>query len=398
MANHPLWQVSAGEPIFSQGSQGKTAFLIESGEVEISVNKGGHKLVISRLGPGEIFGELALFSDQPRSASATAIGETELAIITPENLRSAVQSANPLLSALIRCNLGRFAWTQRYMLQHAAPSVTPDALDHLAARERQTESEITQGMRESQFQNFYQPIFNARTGDLAGFEALMRWYHPTRGLVTPGSFISIAESSGQIIELGSFALKQALKDLRQFQERNGSPLFMSVNMSVRQLLEPGEVAHLIEIIQTSGIAPEQIKLEITESLLVDDPAHAPEALGQIKQTGVKLAVDDFGTGYSSFSYLHLYPLDTLKIDRSFIQGVKHEPRRMAILKAIAQLSKDLGFSVVAEGIETEEELSAVQALDCDLLQGFLLSKPLPAELVLTRLHRGLRAGGLGGSS
>jgi len=163
---------------------------------------------------------------------------------------------------------------------------------------------------------------------------------------------------------------------------------MSVNLSVRQLLEPREIDRLVDIVRDSGVAPERIKLEITESLLVDDPAHAPLALEHIRSTGVKLAIDDFGTGYSSLSYLHLYPLDTLKIDRSFVQGVRKEPRRMRILKAIVHLARDLGISVVAEGIETEDELEAIRALECDLLQGFLLSKPIPAELILTRLRRG----------
>ena len=396
MEDRPVWYAAAGESIFSQGGQGKMAFLVESGEVEISTTKNGRKLVISRLGPGEIFGELALFSDQPRSASAKAISASELAIITPETLRSAINSADPVLASLIRCNLGRFAWTQRYMLQHAAPSHSVLALDSVAASERQTEIEISTGIAESQFRNFYQPIFSSATGEIAGFEALLRWYHPTRGLVTPGSFVNVAEQTGQIIELGSFALREALKDLRRFQERlDGSggetasfPLFMSVNLSVRQLLEPQEIDRLVDIVRDSGVAPEQIKLEITESLLVDDPAHAPLALEHIRSTGVKLAVDDFGTGYSSLSYLHLYPLDTLKIDRSFVQGVRKEPRRMRILKAIVHLARDLGFSVVAEGIETQDELDAIRALECDFLQGFLLSKPIPAELILTRLRRG----------
>ena len=396
MEDRPVWYAAAGESIFSQGGQGKTAFLIESGEVEISTTKNGRKLVISRLGPGEIFGELALFSDQPRSASAKATCDSELAIITPETLRSAINSADPVLASLIRCNLGRFAWTQRYMLQHAAPSHSVLALDSVAASERQTEIEISTGIAESQFRNFYQPIFSSETGEIAGFEALLRWYHPTRGLVTPGSFVNVAEQTGQIIELGSFALREALKDLRRFQDRldnsggkeSSSPLFMSVNLSVRQLLEPREIDRLVEIVRDSGVAPELIKLEITESLLVDDPAHAPLALEHIRSTGVKLAIDDFGTGYSSLSYLHLYPLDTLKIDRSFVQGVRKEPRRMRILRAIVHLARDLGFSVVAEGIETEDELQAIRELECDLLQGFLLSKPIPAELILTRLQRG----------
>lgn len=396
MEDRPVWYAAAGESIFSQGGQGKTAFLVESGEVEISTTKNGRKLVISRLGPGEIFGELALFSDQPRSASAKAICDSELAIITPETLRSAINSADPVLASLIRCNLGRFAWTQRYMLQHAAPSHSVLALDSVAASERQTEIEISTGIAESQFRNFYQPIFSSETGEIAGFEALLRWYHPTRGLVTPGSFVNVAEQTGQIIELGSFALREALRDLRRFQERLDnsaglsapSGLFMSVNLSVRQLLEPREIDRLVDIVRDSGVAPERIKLEITESLLVDDPAHAPLALEHIRSTGVKLAIDDFGTGYSSLSYLHLYPLDTLKIDRSFVQGVRKEPRRMRILKAIVHLARDLGFSVVAEGIETEDELNAIRALECDFLQGFLLSKPIPAELILTRLRRG----------
>jgi len=385
-----------GEVIFRRGQKGDHAYLIRDGQVEISTDQGGKKVVIANLGPGEVFGELALISQQPRTATAIATQATTAAVISTEHLQSAISNADPLLQTLLRGNLGRFLWTQRFMLQHAAPRSGDSSLEHQAEQERHVEADIGRGMKGQEFQLYYQPIIDLAEGHIAGFEALMRWQHPERGTVSPGEFIDVAEATGQIVSLGAWALQEALAALKDFQQRieksnpSQPPLFMSVNVSGRQLLELDEIEHLGQVLADSGVDPAQVKLEITESLLVDDPMHAAVALQQLRDKGVKLAIDDFGTGYSSLSYLHLFPLDTLKIDRSFVQDMVKDPRRVRIVRAIAGLARDLDLNIIAEGVENEQEMASLDRFECDFVQGFLLARPKTADDIRKLLAEGPR--------
>ncbi|MCP1727824.1 EAL domain-containing protein (putative c-di-GMP-specific phosphodiesterase class I) [Natronospira proteinivora] len=388
MAELPNTRFDAGETIFHRGEPGDHAYLIRSGQVEISTDQGGKKVVIANLGPGEVFGELALISHQARTATATTTRDTEATVISTERLQAAIDSADPLLQTLLRGNLGRFIWTQRFMLQHASPKSEDSSLAHQAERDRNVEAEIGRAIKTREFELFYQPIVDLEKGHIAGFEALMRWRHPDRGTVSPGEFIGVAEATGQIVAMGAWALEEALEQLKGFQAivdqqalDEQPPLFMSVNVSGRQLLELDEIEHLGAVLKQSGVAPERIKLEITESLLVDDPMHAAIALQQLRDLGVRLAIDDFGTGYSSLSYLHLFPLDTLKIDRSFVQDMIHDPRRERIVRAISGLARDLDLNIIAEGVENEEELASLNRFECDYVQGFLMAKPQTADQI-----------------
>ena len=382
--------VAAGEQIFEQGGHGKIAFLVERGSVEIATEQGGRDLVIATLGPGEVFGEMALISNQPRNASARALEDTELTVITPERLQTVLNEADPLLTRLLRSNLGRFSWTQRFMLQTAGHSAGDVPLKHLAEEQERIEKAIHQGMLNEEFTLFYQPVIDTGSQKIAGFEALMRWQHPERGVVSPAEFMDVAENSGQIVSLGFRALEQALSDLKAFEQTLGTDaqeLFMSVNLSARQLLDAEEVDRLVALIDESGVPARRVKLEITESLLVDDPEFAASALESLKAKGVRLAIDDFGTGYSSLSYLHLFPLHTLKVDRSFVSNMFRDDRRFSIVRAIVRLAKDLGLHIIAEGIETERERDTLCELQCDALQGFLLERPKPADDIHELLAR-----------
>ncbi|MEA5445369.1 EAL domain-containing protein [Gammaproteobacteria bacterium AB-CW1] len=378
----PGQRFEAGTVIFERGEQGDKAYLIRDGRVEISTDQGGKKVVIANLGPGEVFGELALISHQARTATATAATDTETLVISTERLQAAIDAADPLLQTLLRGNLGRFIWTQRFMLQHAAPKTAETSLEHQAEHDMAVEADIQRAMKSREFELFYQPIIDLRDGRIGGFEALMRWRHPDRGTVSPGEFIGVAEATGQIVAMGAWALEEALDALKRFQAivdgPGRPPLFMSVNVSGRQLLELEEIDRLGAVLARSGVDPEQIKLEITESLLVDDPMHAAVALQQLREKGVRLAIDDFGTGYSSLSYLHLFPLDTLKIDRSFVSDMVHDPRRERIVRAISGLARDLDLNIIAEGVENDEEMQSLDRFECDYVQGFLLAKPQTA--------------------
>lgn len=368
-------QFLANQVIFQQGSLDQVAFLIESGQVEISIETASGTVVVAVIKAGEVFGELALISQQPRTATATAFEDTVLQIITPQYLKQMIDQADPLLKTLLKGSLGRFIWTQRYMLKHTS-SKSKLPLQKQAQVEVETEAEIAQSILNQEFILYYQPIIATADRKIAGFEALIRWQHPERGLLSPAGFIELAERTGQIVNLGLFALQQALSDLKILQALTERPLFMAVNLSGRQLLQPEAVQALRQAILGSGVDAEQIKLEITESLLVDDPAFATLVLNHFKADGVQLAIDDFGTGYSCLSYLHLYPLDTLKVDRSFVSDMLQDERRMRVVKAIVGLARDLHMNIVAEGVETAAERDAVIQLNCDYIQGYLMAKPM----------------------
>jgi EAL domain-containing protein (putative c-di-GMP-specific phosphodiesterase class I) len=227
----------------------------------------------------------------------------------------------------------------------------------------------------------YQPKISLRTRTIAGFEALLRWRHPERGLLLPADFISVAEETGLIIPTGEWILERACYQLKSWQKMfpTNPPLTMSVNLSVKQLGDPLLVGTIQRILSDVGIPPETLKLELTESSLIAEIESARNVLAEIQALHVGLKLDDFGTGYSSLSYLSTMHFDALKIDKSFVDRVATDPESQAIIKTIMNLAGALNMSVVAEGIETEPQLSHLISLGCESGQGYLFSRPVEAE-------------------
>jgi diguanylate cyclase (GGDEF)-like protein len=226
----------------------------------------------------------------------------------------------------------------------------------------------------------YQPIVSLSTGQLEGFEALARWNHPKRGMVMPLQFIPCAEEIGLIVPTGYWILTEACRQLRAWKQKYPRlpELMISVNLSAKQLAAPDLLERIGEILQTAGIEPKSLALEITESVMIREADAAIRVLKQIRDLGVRLHMDDFGTGYSSLSYLHTFPLDGLKVDRSFIQNVSQRRDYAAVVHAIVQLARNLGMKLIAEGVETAEQVSMLQAMDCNLAQGFFFDEPRDA--------------------
>jgi len=249
----------------------------------------------------------------------------------------------------------------------------------------QLETDLRRALERNEFRNFYQPIVSLESGHIVGFEALLRWQHPTRGMIAPDEFIFVAEETGLIRELGWWSLREACRQMSHWRGRSESylDLTVSVNLSAKQLLQAHLVEDMAKLLREVGLPPQALKLEITESAVMADPAAAAETLQQIKSLGIRLAIDDFGTGYSSLSYLHRFPLDTLKIDRSFISG-GGEGDTMEIARTIMPMAKNLRLDVVAEGVETLEQVALLKRLQCKYAQGYYFSKPLaPEEVALT---------------
>src|SRR6266849_1357499 len=255
----------------------------------------------------------------------------------------------------------------------------------------QLETDLRRALERGEFRNFYQPIVALVSGEIAGFEALLRWQHPTRGLLAPSEFIPVAEETGLIRELGWWNLREACRQISEWRAALDahSHLTISVNLSAKQFLQPNLVADVRKLLGELALTTEALKLEITESTVMADPTAAVEMLQQIKALGIRLAIDDFGTGYSSLSYLHRFPLDTLKIDRSFISGMGNDGEGMEIARTILPMANNLRLDVVAEGVETIQQVALLKKLHCKYGQGFYFSKPLSAEGTAALLAGGL---------
>jgi len=241
----------------------------------------------------------------------------------------------------------------------------------------QLETDLRRAIERQELQLYYQPIISLRTRQAIGFEALIRWQHPTRGMVSPDEFIPIAEETGLIIPIGDWLLREACRQMQVWRQifSDRSPLMINVNVSGKQFSSylPKQVS---QILQETGLDPRQLKLEITETLLMENAEYAVIHLTQLQGLGVQLAIDDFGTGYSSLSYLYRFPIDTLKIDRSFISRLDSDGEQLAIVRTIIMLAWNLGMEVVAEGVETSKQLAQLRALRCEYAQGYLFAKPL----------------------
>lgn len=232
----------------------------------------------------------------------------------------------------------------------------------------------------------YQPIVSLKTLEVVGFEALVRWQHPERGLVFPGEFIPIAEETGLVVSIGEMVLSEACQQMQAWKQQFANrPLTMSVNLSVKQLAQLNLVEQIRQILTDTGLNPSSLKLEITESAIMDNPEVAARMLRELQALGIRLSLDDFGTGYSSLAYLHRFPIDTLKIDRSFISRVDTDGEQLEIVHTIVGLAWNLGIDVVAEGVETNKQLIQLRSLRCEYGQGYLFAKPLSKEAATAML-------------
>jgi diguanylate cyclase len=254
------------------------------------------------------------------------------------------------------------------------------SMHEAVARRVELESDLRRAVQNDQFLLHYQPIVSLNDGRLEGFEALLRWNHPVEGLIHPGAFITCCEETGLINSIGMWVLREACRQLHQWQEKfpEAAPLYMSVNVSPKQMNSPTLVQQVREILEEFSIPYAAVALEITESAIITDVDSTKKLLADLGNLGVRLYLDDFGTGYSSLSSLHQFKLDALKIDRSFVQTVSERRDYAAVVNTIVTLARNLGMKIIAEGIETAEQLSLLQALDCDSAQGFYFSRPMTA--------------------
>ncbi|MFB2893101.1 EAL domain-containing protein [Aerosakkonemataceae cyanobacterium BLCC-F50] len=257
-----------------------------------------------------------------------------------------------------------------------------DPTMHAAAMQAlQLENDLRKAIKQEEFVVHYQPIISLCTGKITGFEALVRWQHPTRGIVPPALFIPIAEETGLINSIGKIVLSQACHQVQQWHQEKliDESIFMSVNISAKQFAQLDIVEQIEQIMAEAQINPQNLKLEITESAFINNAQSAKAILQELRQRRIQLSIDDFGTGYSSLSYLHNFPVDTLKVDRSFVSKLDGTLESLGLIPAIKKIAETMKMSVVAEGIETEKQLAQLRELNCEFGQGYLFAKPLPKK-------------------
>ena len=346
--------------------------------------------LVSRFGGDEF---LALVTDTDGGAGRKAtdfVGRVQAALTTP----FPVEGAEVFLDASVGIALNTFGADDPHdLLAHAeaamyqakrrggfgveifGESLRVEVLDRMA-----TEHSLHRALERSELVLHYQPVVEVAEATTIGVEALIRWQHPDQGMIVPGRFIPVAEESGLIIPIGAWVLEQACLQLCDWRNRGpvGPQGSVEVNLSARQIDDPGIVDTVAEILSRTGLPPEHLTLEITESALMKDAASALVVLQALKEIGVLLAIDDFGTGYSSLSYLQRFPLDILKVDRMFVAELGMRSGGDEIVSAVIELAHALGLEVVAEGVETELQLDVLRSLGCDFAQGFLFSRPVPA--------------------
>jgi diguanylate cyclase (GGDEF)-like protein/PAS domain S-box-containing protein len=255
---------------------------------------------------------------------------------------------------------------------------SPEMRAH-SSKQLELGSDLRRAFERNELVMFYQPIIGMQDGRIAGFEALIRWRHPVKGIVPPGDFIPLAEETGLIIPIGWWVIEESSRRMQAWNLTRGeeSQMMMSINISARQFKEPGLIDRIADLIEENSLTAAQIKLEITESLLMDNPEVATEWLSNLKALGVSLSIDDFGTGYSSLSYLHRFPFDYLKVDRSFVATMFEKRENMEIVRAIVALGTNLGMQIIAEGVETVEQYEMLRELGCHFAQGYYFSRPIP---------------------
>lgn len=261
-----------------------------------------------------------------------------------------------------------------------------EEMDRNSLQEKLLEANLYRALEEGQFELYYQPKMLFKEKNIYGVEALARWRRPEEGIVAPGVFIPVAEKTGLIIPIGNWVLKTACAQIKKWEQGDKQDLCISVNVSALQIQEEDFVSTVSTIIEEAKIEPSLIELEITESSIMEDTIGSIMKLNELKEMGIKISLDDFGKGYSSLNYLKILPIDTLKIDKSFIQNIECDPKEKVITESIIRMAKALGITVLAEGIENEIQYSLLQELDCDAMQGFYFSKPLPIEQLEKKLN------------
>ncbi len=373
-----------GEVIFREGDPGDRAYIIQEGAVEVRIAGACNSVQLKQLGKGDIFGEISLFDLKPRTETVRALTPTRLIPVHRTQITELLDNANPILLHFLSLILERFRESWEMLQRQTERAAAQDAPAKKKQRGEVTQKltlvhDIKHALVNDEFVLHYQPICEMATRRVAGFEALIRWNHPIDGFKLPKDFLWLTEHTGQIRDIGMWTLRRACLDWPRLRRATGGVQpFISINLSPNQLISDDFLDALRQVVEEFRIAPGEIKLELTETGIINNPDQAYKLLNQLSELGVRLALDDFGTGYSGLQSLHRYPIVTMKIDRAFVHTMIHSTQSREIVASSIRFAHSLGMDVVAEGIETEEVYKELCDLQCDFGQGALFG--LPADI------------------
>lgn len=379
-------ELRAGQILFREGEEATTGFLLERGEIQISISIKGKPVVLSHLRAGDILGEMAVFDGEPRSATATALVDCVLFAIDRTQISERLGKVDPIIRALLEGQVKRYRGAIRAIRGVGRGDTTePGSSAEISAGDKfRLETHLREALAGEGLDVRYQPIMHVGSGRIAGYEALVRWNHPDRGPVSPMEFVGVAEESGLIVQLGEYVFDTACMAVQRFIACGIEPKpFIAVNVSARQLEHPGLIERVVARVEAAAVPPGSLKVEITETQQLDHSL-VSAAIDLCHRHGIGVALDDFGTGYANLAQMHRLAFDTLKIDQAFSRSMLEDPRSMAIVEAIVRMAKALSADVVVEGIETPAMLDALRRLGCDYAQGYLIGRPQTLdELIAT---------------
>ncbi len=390
----------AGSTIFTEGEEGDVAYIIESGAIEISTTEHGIPVVLGTLEKGQLLGEMAMIDRAPRTATAVALIETTLSVVNRDQLHERLESAEPIIKLLVDLIMSRY----RSGLSKVKGTPLADQLNAPLAEENmktsnhavekiRMENDLRSAVENNELAVYFQPLLDIKQNSWGGFEALIRWIHPERGFVSPLDFITLAEETDLIHSIGLFVLRTACENLVELQAIRDKvlpgqkPLFVGVNVSSKQMGNIEFIDQIADVVKETGLKPSSLKLEITESMAADYKT-VIEWVRHCKELGFTVAIDDFGTGYSSLEHLLELDVDTLKIDQAFVRELGTHEKSERLVRGVVNLSKSLGYSIVAEGIEDKQQLDILSKLECEYGQGYFIGKPQTLDDIRQHIEAG----------
>ncbi|MFZ2541469.1 MAG: EAL domain-containing protein [Gallionella sp.] len=378
---------AGGQEIFKYGDTGECAYLIEEGIIEIIAVELGKERRIKLMGRGELFGEVSLIDHQPRTATVRAVEKAVLVPITRKLVDGLLDKSDPILRHLLMVVLERFRDRQ---CDPSEPGTSAKISPAQSIRRSAAQGEATQkislvhgmmrALSRDEFQLYYQPICNLADGRIVGYEALLRWHHPSDGVMQPKDFLWIAEQTGFIREIGLWTLNRACRDWPTLRKLTSytSP-FVSINLSAAQFCDEMLVADVKAVIASQHMNPTELKLELTETAMVERPEIALKIMEDLIESGCSIALDDYGTGHSGLMHLQRYPISTLKIDAAFINSVVKSAHSLEIVRSSVSLAHSLDMKVIAEGVESEGVRAKLLEMKCEFGQGWLFGGAIPLQ-------------------
>ncbi|HIJ63038.1 MAG TPA: EAL domain-containing protein [Rhodospirillaceae bacterium] len=369
-------ELASGVAIFSEGDAADCAFLVEEGWVEIFSMQGARRQTLSLVGPGEIFGEMAVIDGSPRSASASVAEDCRLLRIDQEQFNALLGRVEPFHAELMHKLVARFRHATRVFLQGGDPGsfTAPVGPGYAMLAEHR---DIAEAIGRGEIEPYLQPIVDLATNRWRGFEALARWRCPRRGLRQPADFLPLAERTGLIRQIDWAIARQAMLVVKDLDGH--PPPYLNINFSAWHFRDGQLAPTLAALLAETGMPASRVRVELTESLMLDEPEIAMREMRDIAALGAQVALDDFGTGYSSLSVLHRMPIHVLKIDRVLMDGVTRPGRPRSVMRNLVALAADLAMEIVCEGIEDAETVAALRDLGCGLGQGYLFARPMAGE-------------------